>query len=143
MNKKDIKKEELNIPIMLFCIIGTVLTIFGIFVLKNDNFKLKVISTEGTVTGVTVAKNANGEVEQRTVNLTYTANNTNYNATISNYAKEINAGEKMTLYYDLLSPENVNNKRSGYIGYISVFIGIILVIKTGPRFIRIIKDNYL
>ena len=137
------KKEELNIPVMICCIIGVVLTIFGFFVLKSENFKLKVISTEGTVTGVTVARNGNGEVEQRTVNLSYIANNGNYNATISNYPNEINAGEKMTLYYDFLSPSAVNNKRSGYIGYIATIIGIILVIKCGPRFVRIIRDNYL
>ena len=49
----------------------------------------------------------------------------------------------MTLYYDFLSPESVGNKRSGYIGYLATIIGIILVIKTGPRFVYIIKDNYL
>lgn len=137
------KKEELSIPVMILCIIGVVLTVFGIFVLKSENFKLKVISTEGTVTGVTISKNANGEIEQRTVNLSYIANNGNYNATIANYPKEINAGDKMTLYYDFLSPASVNNKRSGYIGYLATFIGIVLIIKCGPRFVRIIKDNYL
>ena len=49
----------------------------------------------------------------------------------------------MTLYYDILSPESVGNKRSGYIGYIATVLGIILVLKTGPKFVRIIKDNYL
>ena len=49
----------------------------------------------------------------------------------------------MTLYYDFISPESVCDKRSGYIGYISIVLGIILVIKFGPRFIRIIRDNYL
>ena len=143
MNKKVVKKEELNVPVMIICIIGVVLTVFGIFVLKNDNFKLKIISTEGTVTGVTVSRNSDGVVEQRSVNLSYIANNSNYNATIPNYDKEINAGDKMTLYYDFLSPENVDNKRSGYIGYLAAIIGVILTVKTGPKFIRIIKDNYL
>ena len=143
MDKKDVKKESLNIPIMVLCIIGFVLTVFGFFVLRNDGFKLKVISTQGTVTGITVSRNAEGEVEQRTVNLSYIANNSNYNATISNYDKEIEMGDQMTLYYDFLSPSSVDNKRSGYIGYLSVIIGLILVIKTGPRFFRIIKDNYL
>ena len=32
----------------------------------------------------------------------------------------------MPLYYDFLSPESVDNKRSGYIGYIAAIIGIIL-----------------
>ena len=144
MDKKvERKKEELSIPVMILCIVGVVLTVFGFFLLKNENFKLKVISTEGTVSGVTVAKNGDGKVEKRSVNLTYIANNNNYNATIPNYDKEISTGDKMTLYYDILSPESVDNKRSGYIGYIAVLIGIILVIKSGPKFARIIKDNYL
>ena len=143
MDKKVESKEELNIPVMILCIIGVVLTIFGIFVLKNDNFKLKVISTQGTVTGLTESRNGSGEVEQRSVNLSYIANNGTYNATIANYNKEINIGEKMTLYYDFLSPASVDNKRTGYIGYIAVIIGLILSVKTVPRFIRIIKDNYL
>ena len=42
-----------------------------------------------------------------------------------------------------LSPSSVGNKRSGYIEYLATIIGIILVVKTGPRFIRIIQDNYL
>ena len=143
MDKKEVKKEELNVFVMIFCIIGVVLTIFGLFVLKNDNFKLKVISTTGTVTGVTVSKNGDGVIERRSVNLSYIANNGTYNATIPNYDKEINIGDTMTLYYDFLSPSSVNNKRSGYIGYLAVILGIILVIKLGPRFVRIIKDNYL
>ena len=137
------KKEDLSVPVMIFCIIGVVLTIFGIFVLKNDNFKLKVISTQGVVTGVTVSKNGEGVIEKRSVNLSYIANNGTYNATIANYDKEISIGDKMTLYYDFLSPSSVNNRRSGYIGYLAVIIGVILTLKTGPRFARIIKDNYL
>ncbi len=140
---KQRKKEELNIPVMILCIIGTVLVVFGILLLKNENFKLRVISAEGTVTGVTISKNVDGDIEKRAVNLSYIANNSNYNATIDNYDKDIQIGEKMTLYYDFLSPESVGNKRSGYIGYLATIIGIILVIKTGPRFVYIIKDNYL
>lgn len=143
MDKKEVAKESLNIPVMILCIVGLVLTVFGFFVLKNDNFKLKVISTEGTVTGITVSRDANGEIEQRNVTLSYIANNSNYNASINGYAKEIEMGEKMTLYYDFLSPSSVDNKRSGYVGYLSVIIGLILVAKTGPKFVRIIKDNYL
>ena len=140
---KQRKKEELNIPVMILCIIGTVLVVFGILLLKNENFKLRVISAEGTVTGVTISKNVDGDIEKRAINLSYIANNSNYNATIDNYDKDIQIGEKMTLYYDFLSPESVGNKRSGYIGYLATIIGIILVIKTGPRFVYIIKDNYL
>ena len=143
MDKREVVKESLNIPIMILCIIGFVLAIFGFFVLKNEEFKLKVISTQGTVTGITISRNAEGEVEQRTVTLSYIANNSNYNATISNYSEEIEMGDQMTLYYDFLSPSSVDNKRSGYVGYLSVIIGLILVVKTGPRFFRIIRDNYL
>ena len=140
---KQRKKEELNIPVMILCIVGTVLVVFGILLLKTENFKLKVLSSEGTVTGVTVAKTVDGNVERRTVNLSYIANNSSYNATINNYEKDIKIGDKMTLYYDFLSPESVGNNRSGYIGYIATILGIILVLKTGPRFVNIIKDNYL
>lgn len=137
------KKEELNIPVMILCIVGVVLTVFGFMLLKTENFKLNVISTEGTVTGAQIKKTAEGVVESRTVNLSYIANNSSYNATINNYPKEINIGDRMPLYYDFLSPSSVGDKRSGYIGYLSVILGVILVFKTGPRFVRIIKDNYL
>lgn len=140
---KTRKKEELSIPVMVLCIIGTVLVVFGFLLLKNENFKLRVISSQGTVTGVTVAKTADGTIESRSVNLSYIANNSSYNATIANYQDEIQIGDKMPLYYDFLSPSSVSDKRTGYIGYIAAILGVILVIKTGPRFIRIIKDNYL
>lgn len=141
--EKERKREELNIPIMIFCIIGVVLIVFGILLLKNGNFKLNVISTQGTVTGVQTKTTADGTVESRSVNLSYTANNGNYNATINNYSENVEIGDKMTLYYDFLSPASVNNKRSGYIAYLATILGVILVLKTGPRFVRIIRDNYL
>jgi hypothetical protein len=140
---KTRKKEELNIPVMILCIIGTVLVVFGGLLLKTENFKLKVISTQGTVTGVTTATTAEGVVENRSINLSYIANNSTYNATINNYDGDMQIGDKMPLYYDFLSPESVGDKRSGYIGYLAVILGVILVIKTGPKFINIIKDNYL
>ena len=136
-------KEDLNIPTMILCIIGVVLTVFGFLLLKNDNFKLNIISTQGTVTGIQTKTNADGVVESRTVNLSYSANNSNYTASIDSYTEEIDIGETMTLYYDILSPESVSGQRQGYIGYIAAILGVILAIKTGPRFIRIIKDNYL
>lgn len=140
---KTRKKEDLNIPVMILCIIGVVLVVFGFLLLKTENFKLNVISTEGTVTGVQVKKTADGVIESRSVNLSYIANNSSYNATIYNYPDEIAIGDKMPLYYDFLSPSSVGDKRSGYIGYLAVILGAIFVLKTGPRFIRIIKDNYL
>ena len=140
---KTNKKEELSIPVMIFCIVGVVLVVFGFLLLKNDNFKLNIISTQGTVTAVTVGKTADGEIESRAFNLSYLANNSSYNATIQNYPDEINIGDKLTLYYDLLSPESVSDTRKGYLGYLAAILGVILVVKTGPRFLKILKDNYL
>ena len=140
---KTSKKEELSIPVMIFCIIGAVLVVFGFLLLKNDNFKLNVISTQGTVTGTQIKQTAEGVIESRSVNLSYLANNSSYNATIQNYSKIVDIGDKIPLYYDLISPESVSDKRSGYIGYIATILGVILILKTGPRFLRIIKDNYL
>ena len=142
MGKTD-KKEALNIPIMILCIVGVVLIVFGFLVLKNDNFKLNIIGTQGTIVGTQIKQTAEGVVESRAINISYVANNNSYNATIQNYPEELDIGDKITLYYDLLSPESVSEKRAGYIGYLCAIIGAILVIKTGPRFVRIIRDNYL
>lgn len=140
---KEKKKEALHIPTMIFCIVGLVLTILGILLLKNQNFKLNVISTQGTVIGVQTKTTAEGTVESRSVNLSYIANNGSYDATIRNYPEDIEIGEKMTLYYDFFSPASVSDKRTGYQAYLATIIGLILILKTGPRFVRIIKDNYL
>lgn len=140
---KTNKKEELSIPVMILSIVGVVLVVFGFLLLKNENFKLNIFSTQGTVTGTTVGRTADGEIESRTVNLSYLVNKNSYNATIKNYPDEINIGDKITLYYDFISPESVSDKRKGYLGYLAVILGIIFVVKSGPRFLRIIKDNYL
>ena len=52
-------------------------------------------------------------------------------------------GDTYTLYYDFFEPSSVNDKRSGYYGYVSLIVGLILVLKNFPRFLRIIRDNYL
>ena len=140
---KTNKKEELSIPVMMICIVGVVLVVFGFLLLKTGNFKLNVISTQGTVTGTTIKQTSDGTIESRTINLSYLANNANYNATIQNYPEEVTIGDRITLYYDLISPESVSDKRSGYLGYLAVILGVIMVLKTGPRFAKIIKDNYL
>ena len=137
------KKEELNIPVMIFTIIGVVLVVFGVLLLKHNSFKLKVISTEGTVIGVQTKTTADGVVESRSITLAYKASGSDYNAVINNYSKEMQIGEKMTLYYDFFSPNSVDNKRTGYLEYLVTLIGVILVFKTGPRFFKIVKDNYL
>ena len=137
------KKEDLNIGIMVFCIIGIVLTVLGVMLLKNVGFRLSVIGTEGTVTGMQTSTNANGEVERIVANLTYNANKTDYTASLDTDRTNLKIGDKMTLYYDFFEPSAVRLRRTGYQGYISLIIGLILVLKTGPRFYRIIKDNYL
>ena len=37
---KSRPKEELNIPVMVFCIIGTVLTVLGFLLIKNNDMGL-------------------------------------------------------------------------------------------------------
>ena len=101
------KKESLNIPVMILCIIGVVLTVFGFLLAKSENFKLKVFAAQGTVTGTQTKTTADGVLESRDLTLSYIANNSNYTATIYNYEKDIAMGEQLTLYYDILSPENV------------------------------------
>ena len=140
---KTNKKEELSIPTMILCIVGVVLVVLGFLLLKNGNFKLNVISTEGTVVGTQLGQNADGDVAIRSVNLMYTVNKQRYNATIQNYEPAVDIGDKITLYYDLLTPESVSDVRTGYIAYLAAIIGVILVVKSGPKFIKIIKDNYL
>lgn len=140
---KTNKKEELSIPTMILSIVGVVLVVLGVLLLKNGNFKLNVISTEGTVVGTQLSQNANGDIESRSVNLMYTVSGQRYNATIQNYTEVVDIGDKITLYYDLLTPESVSDVRTGYIAYIATILGVILVIKSGPRFVKIIKDNYL
>ena len=136
-------KENLNIPVMILCIVGVVLTVFGVLLCKSENFKLKLFGTQGTVTSVQTKTTADGVLESREITLSYIANNSNYTANIANYDEEIVIGEKLTLYYDILSPEHISVRMSGYIGYLAIIIGAILGFKTGPKFLRIIKDNYL
>ena len=66
---KNKKKEDLNVGVMIFCIIGVVLTVLGVLLIKNTNLKMNIIGTEGTVTGVQTSTNANGEIENVIVNL--------------------------------------------------------------------------
>ncbi len=140
---KSTKKEDLSIGTMVFCIVGIVLTVLGILLLKNVSFRMTVISTEGNITGIQTSTNANGEVERIVANLTYEANKTPYTASLDTSNPDLKIGDKMTLYYDFFKPEAVSLKRNGYQGYIALIIGLILVLKTGPRFYRIMRDNYL
>lgn len=140
---KNKKKEDLNIAVMVFCIIGVVLTVLGALLIKNANFRMNIIGTEGTVTGVQTSTNANGEVESVIVNLTYNANRSDYTASLNVDETDLKIGDKLDLYHDIFEPSSVSLKRSGYEGYISLILGLILVLKTGPRFYRILRDNYL
>ncbi|MEE3342896.1 MAG: DUF3592 domain-containing protein [Bacilli bacterium] len=140
---KNVKKEDLSIGTMVFCIVGVVLTVLGIMLLKNTGFKMNIIGTEGTVTGFQTSTNANGETERVVANFTYKANRSNYTASLDTNDTNIKIGDKITLYYDVFSPTVVGLKRNGYQGYIALIVGIILVLKTGPRFYRIMRDNYL
>ena len=73
MGKENVntKKEPLNIPVMIFCIIGTVLLVLGALLIKSNNFKLNIFKAEGTVTSVQTSVNANGEIESRSLLLSY------------------------------------------------------------------------
>ena len=143
MGKNTNNKEKLSIVTMVFCIIGVVLTVLGIMLLKNVSFRMTVIGTEGTVTGVQTSTDSNGEIVKRSITLTYQANKANYNASLDVDDPNIKNGDKKTIYYDFLKPEIITLKRNGYQGYVALLIGLILVLKTGPRFYRIMRDNYI
>lgn len=144
MNNVNINngKEKLNIPTMLFCIIGVVLVGLGIMLVLNNDFRLNVIPTKGTVTSIKTEKDEQGRKSTYAV-IQYTASSGSYDATIVDNDAKYQMGNEIILYYDFFKPESVNTKPSGYIGYISLIIGLILALKTGPRFFRIIRDNYL
>ena len=143
MGKDNKNKEKLSIVTMVFCIIGVVLTVLGVLLLKNVSFRMTVIGTEGTVTGVQTSTDSNGEIVKRSITLTYQANKANYNANLDIDDPNVKNGDKKTIYYDFLKPEIITLKRNGYQGYIALLIGLILVLKTGPRFYRIMRDNYI
>ena len=103
MGKSKVK-EELNIPVMIFCIIGTVLVVLGFLLMKNNNFKLDIFSTTGTVSSVQIATNAEGVIESKTLIISYSAARGDYTATIyvtGDDTRQI--GDQVVLYYDFLS----------------------------------------
>lgn len=140
--KKEYTKEELSIPVMLFSIIGAVLIGLGIMLMINYNFKLNVIPSKGTVSSVQTAKDEEGNTSTFIV-VAYKASSGNYDATIAENDTVYQLGTEVILYYDFLSPESVSLNPRGWQGYLSLIIGIVLIIKNGPRFFRIIRDNYL
>ena len=129
---------------MIFCIIGAVLVVLGFLLMRNNNFKLDIFSTTGTVSSVQTATNAEGVIESKTLIISYSAARGDYTATIYVTAEDTRQiGDQVVLYYDFFDPKSVNDRRRGYEGYISLIIGAIFLLKTGPRFLRILKDNYL
>ena len=136
-------KEKLHLPTMIFCIIGCVLFVLGVLLCINGKFKMQIIGSEAVVTGIQTATDSDGSVISTTYTLTYNANRSDYNASIVSNDSDLELGDKMLLYYDFFDPTSVSQKRGGYYGYIALLLGLICVLKTGPRFIRIIKDNYL
>ena len=140
--EKTNEKEKLNIPVMLLCIIGAVLIGLGVMLLKSYNFKLNIIPSKGSVSSIQTAKDTDGNISTSIV-VAYKASSGNYDATIVANDTQYQLGNEVILYYDFFSPESVSLNPSGYLGYISLIVGLILVVKTGPRFFRIIRDNYL
>ena len=63
--------------------------------------------------------------------------------TLNDTSNTLQLGDKKTLYYDIFEPTSVSDKRGGYEGYIALVLGAIVVLRTGPKFYRIIRDNYL
>ncbi len=136
-------KEQLSISVMIFSIVGVVLTVLGFMLCKNGNFRLQIFGTEGIVSGIQTSTGADGSIVGKTITISYSANRGNYTASLNGVDLDLQMGDKVTLYYDFFEPTSVRDKRTGYYGYIALFVGVILVLKNGPRFVRIIKDNYL
>ena len=142
-NEVSSNKEKLSVPVMIFSIVGVVLIVLGFMLCKNNNFRLQVISSEGTVSGIQTSTYADGNVVNKVITVTYKGGRSDYSATINGTDLDLKMGDRYTLYYDFFEPTSVSVKRNGYYGYISLVLGLIMVLKNFPRFIRIIKDNYL
>lgn len=142
-NEVSSNKEKLSVPVMIFSIVGVVLIVLGFMLCKNNNFRLQVISSEGIVSGIQTSTDADGNVVNKVITVTYKGGRSDYSATINGTDLDLKMGDRYTLYYDFFEPTSVSVKRNGYYGYISLVLGLIMVLKNFPRFIRIIKDNYL
>ena len=142
-NSKENSKEKLSLLTMVFFIVGFVALILGFLLVKNNNFRMQIISSEGIVTGVNTSNDNDGSTVRRVLSITYNANRSDYTATLNDVNSELKIGDKKTLYYDIFEPTSVSDRRSGYQGYIALILGLVLVLRNGPRFYRIIRDNYL
>ena len=143
MGKEVINKEKLSIPVIIFTIVGVVLVVLGFLLVKNNNFRMQVISTEGTISSVQTSTDSDGSVLSKTFSVSYKANRGDYTATVNGGDSSLDTGDKMTLYYDMFEPTSVSDRRGGYQGYIALVVGLILILKNGARFYRIIRDNYI
>ena len=128
---------------MIFAILGIVLIVLGFMLLKNNDFKMQVISTEAVISSVQTSTASDGSVINKVLNVSYNANRSDYSAVINDPSSTLVVGDKMTLYYDIFTPTSVNIVRSGYQGYAALLLGIILILKNGSRFYRMIRDNYI
>lgn len=136
-------KEKLSLITMVFFIVGFVALILGFLLVKNNNFRMQILSTEGVVTGINTSNDSDGSTISRVLSISYSANRGDYTATLNDVNSELKIGDKKTLYYDIFEPTSVSDKRGGYEGYIALVLGAIVVLRTGPKFYRIIRDNYL
>ncbi|MBQ6494532.1 MAG: hypothetical protein IJI49_00860 [Bacilli bacterium] len=136
-------KEKLSIPVMIFSIVGIVLIVLGFMLCKNNNFRLQVISSDGIVSGIQTSTDADGNIVNKVITINYRAGKSDYSATLNGTNLDLKMGDRYTLYYDFFEPSSVSDRRSGYYGYIAFILGLIMVLKNFPRFVRIVKDNYL
>lgn len=136
-------KEKLSLITMVFFIVGFVALILGFLLVKNNNFRMQILSTEGVVTGINTSNDSDGSTISRVLSISYSANRGDYTATLNDTSNTLQLGDKKTLYYDIFEPTSVSDKRGGYEGYIALVLGAIVVLRTGPKFYRIIRDNYL
>ena len=104
---------------------------------------MQILSTEGVVTGINTSNDSDGSTISRVLSISYSANRGDYTATLNDTSNTLQLGDKKTLYYDIFEPTSVSDKRGGYEGYIALVLGAIVVLRTGPKFYRIIRDNYL
>ena len=144
MGKSNVSnKEKLSIPVMIFTIVGVVLVVLGFMLVRKNDFRMQVISTEGVVSGIQTSTDSNGNVTSKVYSVTYSANKGDYTASINNSSLDLKDGDKMTLYFDFFEPTSISETRGGYQGYLALIIGLIFVLKNGSRFLRIIRDNYI
>lgn len=136
-------KEKLSLFTMFLFIVGFVALVLGFLLIKNNNFRMQILSTEGVVTGINTSNDSDGSTISRVLSISYSANRGDYTATLNDTSNTLQLGDKKTLYYDIFEPTSVSDKRGGYEGYIALVLGAIVVLRTGPKFYRIIRDNYL